>query len=158
MSASAAHHHHAAAVRRADFSARATHVSVRRFFAHFIDGVLYSLALVATIFIGVFAAELAGEAAGGVVYAAVIIFALTIGHVWFLVLIHGSDGRSPGKRAFGLRVVDDHGDPPTRGAMWKRSIPAIIEYFYVIAWLGMMSSDYRQRIGDRWADTYVVAE
>jgi len=27
-----------------------------------------------------------------------------------------------------------------------------------LAFIGMMSSDYRQRFGDRWAQTYVVED
>lgn len=33
----------------------------------------------------------------------------------------------------------------------------MIEYFYIFALIGMMTPTYRQRYGDRWADTYVVA-
>jgi hypothetical protein len=33
-----------------------------------------------------------------------------------------------------------------------------VDYLYVIAWAGMMASPYRQRFGDRWAKTYVVAD
>jgi uncharacterized RDD family membrane protein YckC len=91
-----------------------------------------------------------------VVLGAVIVLGLTAFHVWFLVMLHGSSGRSPGKRLTRLKVVDANGNPPTRAQMWKRSIPAIIEYFYLIAWIGMMASDYRQRFGDRWAHTYVI--
>jgi uncharacterized RDD family membrane protein YckC len=130
----------------------ATRVSVRRYFAHFIDGVLYTFVFVAVI--------LFGAAVDGtvlmVVYFVLIALTLTVGHVWFLVLIHGDDGRSPGKRAAGIRVVDAQGNVPTRAQMWKRNWPIIIEYLYVIAWVGMMASPHRQRFGDRWAGTYVV--
>jgi hypothetical protein len=40
----------------------------------------------------------------------------------------------------------------------KRTLPLLIEYLYVLAFIGMMSSDYRQRFGDRWAHTYVVED
>ena len=44
--------------------------------------------------------------------------------------------------------------------LWKEHVrpSLLIEYVYVIAFVGMMSSDYRQRFGDRWADTYVVTD
>lgn len=142
----------------ASFESSRTHVSVRRYFAHFIDGLLYTVALVALVFVSVLLGESIGGTAGDVVYVGGLVFALTIGHAWFLVLIHGSSGRSPGKRAAGIRVVDALGNAPTRSAMWKRSIPAIIEYFYILAFMSMMASPYRQRFGDRWADTYVVAD
>ena len=155
MSALAAHQE--AGDQSAVFEPSTTHVSVRRYFAHFIDGLLYTLALLAVVFASVFVGESIGGTAGDVIYIAALVFALTIGHAWFLVLIHGSSGRSPGKRAAGIRVVDAQGNAPTRAQMWKRSIPSIIEYFYVIAFVSMMASPYRQRFGDRWADTYVVA-
>ena len=37
-------------------------------------------------------------------------------------------------------------------------MPLLIEYLYLIAFIGMMSSAYRQRLGDRWGDTYVVRD
>ena len=54
-------------------------------------------------------------------------------------------------------MVSADGSVPSRGALWKRSIPLLIEYFYVLAFIGMMSSGYRRRFGDRWGDTYVIA-
>ena len=50
------------------------------------------------------------------------------------------------------------GNVPTTGALVRRTIPLLIEYFYVIAWIGMMTSRFRQRLGDRWADTYVIGD
>jgi hypothetical protein len=47
---------------------------------------------------------------------------------------------------------------PSTGALVKRTVPLIVEYFYTIAWIGMMTSPFRQRLGDRWADTCDVAD
>jgi hypothetical protein len=55
-------------------------------------------------------------------------------------------------------VVDASGATPGTGALVRRSIPLIIEYFYVLAWASMMGSRYRQRFGDRWGKTYVVGD
>jgi uncharacterized RDD family membrane protein YckC len=55
-------------------------------------------------------------------------------------------------------VVDAEGRTPTTGALVKRSVPLLIEYFYVFAWISMMASDHRQRFGDGWGETYVVAD
>ena len=74
-----------------------THVSERRYVAHFVDGTLF-----------------------------------TILYVLAIVLV-GS-------------VAPDH----TFGDV------LLIEYFYVIALISMLTSDFRQRLGDRWGDTYVV--
>ena len=48
--------------------------------------------------------------------------------------------------------------PLGTGALIKRTLPLLIEYFYVVALFSMMSSGYRQRLGDRWADTFVVRD
>ena len=156
MSALAAHQ---AGDHSASFESSRTHVSVRRYLAHFIDGLLYTVALIALILVAALVGgDLIGGTVGTVIYVAAIVLGLTVGHAWFLVILHGSSGRSPGKRAAGIRVVDAQGNVPSRAAMWKRSIPAVVEYFYIIAFLSMMASPYRQRFGDRWAETYVVAD
>ena len=73
-----------------------------------------------------------------------------------LVKLHEKTGASPGKRAVGIKVVDANGNVPDRSALWRRFWPILIEYLYIISWIGMMSSSHRQRFGDRWAHTYVV--
>jgi uncharacterized RDD family membrane protein YckC len=138
-------------------SEEATRVSGRRFVAHFVDGLLYSVvALVAVIALIALVAALGESTAVMVAYVAGLVAILTVGHVWFLVLLHKGDGQSPGKRVAGIKVVDAEGRVPSTSALWKRFWPVIIEYFYVIAWIGMMTSSHRQRFGDRIADTYVV--
>jgi uncharacterized RDD family membrane protein YckC len=135
------------------FSEEATRVSVRRYLAHVIDLLLYAVLFT----VGVIPLALIPE--GPVLDAAITIYAvlgLTVGLVLVTVWLHGRDGRSPGKRLFGIRVVDAQGRPPTRGTLVRRSIPLIVEYFYVIALIAMLSSRYRQRFGDRWAHTYVI--
>lgn len=137
----------------------ATRVSGRRFLAHFVDGLIYSVvAFVGIIALIAMVGVLGDSTVVMVLYIAGLAAIITVGHVWFLVLLHGKDGRTPGKHAAGIRVVDAAGNPPTRSQLWKRSWPIIIEYFYVIAWAGMMASSHRQRFGDRWADTYVVRD
>lgn len=65
-------------------------------------------------------------------------------------------GRSPGKAAFGLRVVDrDTGRPASLRASVKRNLPTLIPYFpLVIGWLLRKGT----RPGDKWANTRVVWE
>jgi uncharacterized RDD family membrane protein YckC len=88
----------------------------------------------------------------------VAVLGFTVGQVAYYVLTQRRHGHTPGKRLAGIRVVDRNGDVPSTGALVKRTIPLIVEYFYVIAFIGMMTSPFRQRLGDRWADTYVVAD
>ena len=132
-----------------------TRVSGRRFVAHFVDGVLFAvLFLVALLIVGL----LPDSAVADVLLGATFVLGLTVGQVAYYVVTQRRKGRTPGKRLVGIRVVDADGAVPTTGALVKRTIPLLIEYFYIIAWIGMMSSDYRQRLGDRWGRTYVVAE
>ena len=135
----------------------ATRVSGRRFVAHFVDGLIYTIAaLVAFIPLFVLVAVMPDSTITTVVYIVGLIAIFTVGHVWFLVLLHKGDGQSPGKKIVGIRVVDANGQVASTSALWKRSWPIIIEYLYVIAWIGMMTSSHRQRFGDRLADTYVI--
>lgn len=75
-----------------------------------------------------------------VVFGSVAILGFTVGQVAYYVLTQRRHGRTPGKRLAGIRVVDRNGNVPTTGALVKRTIPLIVEYFYVIAWIGMMAS------------------
>ena len=132
-----------------------THVSGRRFAAHLVDGTIYGfLYLVAILLVG----ALPSSTAGDVVLGATLVLGLTVGQVAFYVLPQRRHGRTLGKRLAGIRVVDRHGAVPSTGALIKRTIPLLVEYFYVIALISMLTSEFRQRLGDRWGDTYVVAD
>jgi uncharacterized RDD family membrane protein YckC len=86
----------------------------------------------------------------------VFILWFTVIHVAYFVLTQRAGGQSPGKRWAHIRVVDAMGRTPDSTALVQRTIPLLFEYFYAIALIRMMTSRYRQRLGDRWADTYVV--
>ena len=130
------------------FPEEATRVSFRRFVAHFADGIVSTvLFLVIAIPAGIISDVLLGLA---------FLLFVTVGQVAYFVLFQRGSGQSPGKRLVGIRVVDAGGATPSTGALVKRSIPLIIEYVYILAWLSMMASPYRQRFGDRWGKTYVV--
>ena len=130
-----------------------THVSARRYVAHFVDGTIFTvLFLVAILLVG----SLPNSTAGDVLLWATLVLGFTVGQVAYYVLTQRRHGRTPGKRLAGIRVVDRHGNVPSTGALVKRTLPLLVEYFYVIALISMLTSDFRQRLGDRWADTYVV--
>ena len=132
-----------------------TRVSGRRYLAHWLDSTIFIvLFLILIVLLG----SLPDSDAADVVFAAAAILGFTVGQVAYYVLTQRRHGRTPGKRLAGIRVVDRHGNVPTTGALVKRTIPLLIEYFYVIAWIGMMTSAFRQRLGDRWADTYVIRD
>jgi len=129
------------------FPPRATHISGRRAIAHLIDGLIYGIGvgIVAAI------AGLLSDVALGIV------FLLSIpGVVAFYVLTQRKSGRSPGKKMMVIKVVDKEGAVPDTGALVRRSLPLVIEWIYVVAWFSMMTSETRQRLGDRWAHTYVI--
>lgn len=70
-------------------------------------------------------------------------------------------GRTPGKRALGLRVVGDRGEPESFSMAAVRNILRIVDE-YLTVWLGalisMVRSPKTQRIGDHAAGTLVVNE
>lgn len=130
------------------FSEDDAHVSGRRFWAHFVDSVVLS----AILFVLILPAAIISD----ILIIVVFVLWFTVVHVAYFVVTQRSGGQSPGKRLANIRVVDAMGRTPDSAALVRRTVPLIIEYFYVIAFIGMMSSRYRQRLGDRWAHTYVV--
>jgi uncharacterized RDD family membrane protein YckC len=132
------------------FSAERTRVSGRRFVAHIVDGTLYAVLFVLLI--------LVAGATNDVVLGLTFVLGLTVLHVAYFVVLQRPKGRTPGKALVGIRVVDATGQVPTTGALVKRSLPLLIEYLYVIALVGMLTSEYRQRFGDRWGRTYVILD
>ena len=131
-------------------SEEATRVSGRRFVAHLADGVLIGIVL--------FVLGIPAAIVSDTLLAIVLVVWLIFGQLAYYVLFERRDGRTPGKRLSGIKVVDAQGGVPTTGALVKRTLPLYVEYFYVFAWIAMMSSPYRQRLGDRWGKTYVVAD
>jgi len=130
------------------FSEDDAHVSGRRFWAHFVDSVVLS----AILFVLIIPAAIISD----ILIIVVFVLWFTVVHVAYFVLTQRGDGQSPGKRLARIRVVDGMGRTPDAAALARRTVPLLLEYFYVIAFVGMMSSRYRQRLGDRWAHTYVV--
>ncbi len=70
-------------------------------------------------------------------------------------------GRSPGKRAFRLRVVDGRGLPITLEQSFVRNIVRVLDFaplFYGFGGLVSLFDRDRRRLGDILADTLVVHE
>jgi uncharacterized RDD family membrane protein YckC len=69
-------------------------------------------------------------------------------------------GKTVGKRAVGLRVVDVSGDPIGLGQALLRNALRIVDafFFYLVAAISVWTSSERQRIGDRVANTVVVLD
>jgi len=139
-----------------------------RFLALIVDLVLQGIAF-AAIVIGFAVAGLpliviasrAGvrDPAAAVVLAALVIgtFALFFGYFIFFELT--GNGRTPGKRALGLRVIRAGGFPVDVNASVIRNLVRILEAslgFYAISGIVALRSPRNQRIGDYAAGTVVV--
>jgi uncharacterized RDD family membrane protein YckC len=138
--------------------AEATHVSGRRFVAHIVDGVVGLVVIVAASFVGGIALGVIGGDVGSAVAVLVLVAGIAFALVGYYVVTQRRNGKTIGKALCGIRVITADGGVPSTGACVKRTLPLLIEWTYVLAFIGMMSSDRRQRLGDRWADTYVVAD
>jgi uncharacterized RDD family membrane protein YckC len=128
-----------------------------RFIAEIVDAVLIVLAVLALIAVAAIAGGTAGlvivsVAAGGLMLISVVF------HVAFEVL---AAGRTPGKRANGLRVVMDGGEPVGLRASAIRNLLRLLEgppLFYVPAIVAILATRRNQRLGDLAAGTLVVRE
>jgi uncharacterized RDD family membrane protein YckC len=80
---------------------------------------------------------------------------------WFIVFETWWSGRTPGKRALGLRVVRDGGFPLDAGAAIIRNLVRIAEFalgFYTISAISTLVSKENKRLGDFAAGTLVVRD
>lgn len=69
------------------------------------------------------------------------------------------NGQTVGKRLAGIKVVDERGRDPSVGKAIGRNLPAVVLFSWlttVVALAAIATSDYRQRLFDMAADTYVV--
>lgn len=86
-------------------------------------------------------------------------FVLSIGwHIWFETR---RQGRTPGKRALRIRVVDARGLPVTLYQSLARNMVRVLDFapaFYGFGALSTMISPLRRRLGDIVADTLVIRD
>jgi uncharacterized RDD family membrane protein YckC len=137
----------------------ATHVTGRRVVATIIDGLIFGFAyyLLALVF-GDLRTE--GEAANWVAdlpVVASIAYGLFV--VGYYVLLEGFLGQTLGKMAMGIKVVAEAtGQTPGIAAAAIRTLLRIIDSLlgYAVAFISVLASDKRQRLGDMAARTLVV--
>ncbi|MCB0322717.1 MAG: stage II sporulation protein M [Bdellovibrionales bacterium] len=100
--------------------------------------------------------KLSGQSFGA--FAILIIFVVEFCYPLYFDVVH--DGVSPGKRLFGLRVVDERGLPITARTSLMRTIfiPVDLFGFGLVAFFSMLLSERSQRLGDLAARTLVVHE
>jgi uncharacterized RDD family membrane protein YckC len=88
-----------------------------------------------------------------------VVFIVVIG--WFIVFEIWWSGRTPGKRALGLRVVRDGGFPLDAGAAVIRNLVRLAELslgFYALSAISALISKENKRLGDYAAGTIVVRD
>ena len=80
---------------------------------------------------------------------------------WFIAFELWWSGRTPGKRALGLRVVRDGGFPIDAGAAVVRNLVRLVEFafgFYALSAISALLSKENKRLGDFAAGTIVVRD
>jgi uncharacterized RDD family membrane protein YckC len=128
-----------------------------RFLARLLDTLIQAACIIALAII----AALAGAAIGGyaAAFAAVGSFLVLWGYdVAFETL---ASGRTPGKRAAGIRVVGMRGEPVSFRASAVRNIVRLFEiafFLYLPAVLSILLTRHDQRLGDLAAGTVVARE
>jgi hypothetical protein len=110
----------------------------------------------------VFTSAVDDSSLAGAVVAAIGVF-IGFAIIWLYDVLFETfnGGQTPGKRALGLRVVGEHGEPEGLTTAAVRNILRIIDE-YMTLWLGalisMVRSERTQRIGDHAAGTLVVKD
>lgn len=137
-----------------------------RFLAVTVDMIAQFAIAIALIIAYAFAAPLIarsglGKAANAwlIALGVVAFFALFFG--WFIIFETWWSGRTPGKRALGLRVVRDGGFPIELGAAVIRNLVRIAEValgFYLLSAISALISKENKRLGDLAAGTLVVRD
>ena len=97
---------------------------------------------------------------GWLIAVGILIF-FTLFFGWFIIFEAWWSGRTPGKRALGLRVVRDGGFPLDAGAAVIRNLVRVVELllgFYAISAVSALISKENKRLGDFAAGTLVVRD
>jgi uncharacterized RDD family membrane protein YckC len=135
------------------------HVTGRRIGATIIDGLLFAGAYVAlAAFFGTVTYH------GGLYWTASMPAAANVAYavlvVAYYLILEGHQGQTIGKLCTGIRVADElTGDRPTFRAVAIRTALRPVDGFasYLVAFVTVLLSSNRQRLGDLAAGTVVVA-
>jgi uncharacterized RDD family membrane protein YckC len=97
----------------------------------------------------------------GITYALYVTTAFILTWGWHVYFETRRGGRSPGKRALGLRVVDARGLPISLHQSVVRNIVRALDFapaFYGVATITSLIDPHRRRLGDLVAGTLVIRE
>lgn len=128
--------------------------------ASIIDSIIKGAVLVAVLLFGWFLGR-AGEnnAALAAGFISIVILTLFIGYdIAFEVL---NNGRTPGKRVTGIRVVTSGGGPVRFAASTIRNVLRVVDFLPGLYFVGIMTiflSVRHQRVGDLAASTLVIRD
>jgi len=133
--------------------------------ALFIDTVLVVLLILAEILAATLIGSLLGDALADAVfiwvYAAVLIAAFITAWGYFVLFEVLRNGRTPGKRALGIRVVrDDGGRVGLMDAIIRNLIRLVdmMPGYYMVGLIAVLLSANNKRLGDMAAGTVVVRD
>jgi len=132
-----------------------------RLFAFLLDGLLNLLVVLLAVLVGTALYGAMGSNGGVAEALALTIAALTftVGHfLYFAILEATSAGRTPGKRALGLRVVRIDGSAPGLGESLVRNIARLVDYTLGIGLFVAFFHPQTRRVGDLLAGTVVIRE
>ena len=137
--------------------------------SRFVAGVIDTLVQTGIMFTFFFALGIAGGTAeeaglGGagaltVALGALLVFVIVFGYPVLFETLNG--GRTPGKAAIGIRVVQTGGRPVRFGASSVRNLVRIVDtlpFAYAIGMIAILVSPKNQRLGDMAAGTLVVRD
>lgn len=138
-----------------------------RFIAQVYDWVIKSLISIVLMFVLIIVAGLFGidadlsKHAGGALLAVVIFifFVLWLGYDIYFESQH--NGRTPGKKAFGCRVIRVGGAPIDATAAAIRNLLGLADFlpaYYLLGALLILLTDKKQRLGDMAGGTIVVRD
>ncbi len=132
-----------------------------RFLAAMIDAILQAILVTAAAFAvtgGGLVSDGSGPALGVAVFSLVVFFATWGYDVAFETL---GSGKTPGKRATGIKVVRDTGHPIGFKASAIRNMMRVVDFLpsgYLVGVVSILLSGRNQRLGDLAAGTLVIRE
>ncbi len=130
-----------------------------RIIAAVVDAILVGLLVFMVIF---GASQLALEGSGGILFQAFVTILVTLVVLGYLVGFEAlNEGRTPGKRAVGIRVVTTEGDSIGFLAAFLRNLLRVIDFLPAVFIVGagsILFTKTNQRLGDITAGTIVIRE
>jgi uncharacterized RDD family membrane protein YckC len=132
-----------------------------RFLARLLDTFIQAVCIIALLIVGGIAGAVASNGNGGGIALAFVAVG-TFGVLWVYDVAFETlaSGRTPGKRAAGIRVVGLRGEPVSFRASVVRNVLRIFELalLYLPAVFSILLTEHDQRLGDLAAGTVVVRD